>query len=98
MPCFEETQIPKKGMHLAMLHPLGEFSEKIPEAQFVLGVIKKVEPINDDYFVTVEFNGRMPGTMTMTFGWKCYSKFCVPIPEDRKKFQAATRQREHERT
>lgn len=87
-PCFEEMRVPKVGMRLAMLHPEGEFSGALPEERFYPGRIAKVERLHeDDHMVTVEFDPPMPATRTMTLGWNYFGKFCVPLREDRERFQ-----------
>lgn len=84
--CFEEMRVPKVGMRLAMLHTNGEFSKEIPEEKFYPGRITEVTKFrDDDYTVTVEFDGTMPATKSMTFGWNYYSRFCVPLPDELKR-------------
>ena len=87
-PCFEEMRVPKVGMRLAMLHPVSEFSNAIPEQRFYPGRITQITFCgNGDHMVTVKFDPPMPANVSMTFGWNYYGKFCVPLRADREKFQ-----------
>ena len=96
-PCFEEMRVPKVGMRLAMLHPVREFKGMLPKERFYAGRIIEMTPCKDgDYLVIVEFDPPMPATTRMTFGWDYYGKFCVPLREDRERFQRRANQKRPE--
>ena len=79
-PCYGKQV--KVGTRLAMLYPICEFTEEVPEQKFYPGTVTALIGDPDNLMMKIKWDGGPNGSIEILCGIKDYAKYCIPVPQE----------------